>query len=72
MTGGVQAQSPGNAYDDPQPCGPGADTAFQPEPHEITSGHFALFDAYWRFPDADPDHRVEDTNYLHTNLCPPR
>ncbi len=54
-----------NTYLDPQPCGPGADTAFQPEPHEITKGHFALFDAYWR-------QTGTGTGALHTNLCPPK
>ena len=59
-TGPAQAQTPDNAYADPQPCGPGAATAFMPEPHEVTTGHFALFDAYWeitrdatRTPDLD-------------------
>ena len=55
-TGPAQAQSPGNTdsypnlstYPNPQPCGPGAGTAFMEEPHEITTGHYALFDAYWR------------------------
>lgn len=66
-TGGpAQAQSDGNAYANPQPCGPGAATAFQPEPHEITSGHFALFDAYWNWTD-----EKERVGSLHTNLCPP-
>ena len=68
-SGPAQAQSPSNTYTDPQPCGPGAGTAFQPEPHEITTGHFALFDAYWESPPANP---TVDTNYLHTNLCPPK
>ena len=52
----AQTPPPGNAdrypnlstYDDPQPCGPGAGTAFMEEPHEIQTGHYALFDAYWR------------------------
>ena len=39
-----------NTYPDPQPCGPGAGTAFMEEPHEIQTGHYALFDAYWRIP----------------------
>ena len=69
--GSVQAQSVTptptpvvNTYPDPQPCGEGAATAFQPEPHEIKSGHFALFDSYWRATGAS-------TGVLHTNLCPP-
>ena len=52
----AQTPPPGNTdrypnlstYPDPQPCGPGAGTAFMEEPHEITTGHYALFDAYWR------------------------
>lgn len=68
QSGGVLAQNPTNTYENPQPCGPGAGTAFMPEPHEITSGHFALFDAYW---ESRPQHPEDDANYLHTNLCPP-
>ena len=69
----TSAQSPDNTYDAPKPCGPGAETAFQPEPHEITKGHYALFDAYWEWlqvddPDDDTDSNV---GVLHTNLCPP-
>lgn len=78
LSGGAQAQSPDNNYDDPQPCGPGADTAFQPEPHEITSGHFALFDAYWERTGSqrqDEDGPAQlpsaNTGWLHTNACPP-
>ena len=65
---------PGNTspYADPQPCGPGAGDAFMPEPHEITEGHFALFDAYWEDTSAtesvDPGGK---TGILHTNTCPP-
>ena len=68
-TGPAAAQSPDNAYADPQPCGPGAETAYQPEPHEITAGHFALFDAYWQWLVQDP--ADENVGILHTNLCPP-
>lgn len=53
-----------NVWPNPQPCGPGAETAFQPEPHKVTEGHFALFDAYWRSTGIS-------TGVLHTNLCPP-
>ena len=60
-----------NTYPDPQPCGPGAGTASQPEPHEITTGHFALFDAYWRAT-ARNQQGVADAGVLHTNLCPPK
>ena len=69
IIGPAAAQSPDNAYADPQPCGPGAETAYQPEPHEITQGHFALFDAYWEWRVQDPDD--ENVGLLHTNLCPP-
>ena len=68
-TGPAAAQTPDNIYDDPQPCGPGAQTAYQPEPHEITEGHFALFDAYWEWRVQDPND--ENVGLLHTNLCPP-
>ena len=51
----------------PQPCGPYAAEAFQPEPHEKTSGHYALFDAYWE--DRERNHTEE--RLLHTNTCPP-
>ncbi len=61
-----------NTYEDPQPCGPDAGNAFMPEPHEITEGHFALFDAYWEDTSAtesvDPGGK---TGVLHTNTCPP-
>lgn len=66
--GGAQAQSPDNTYDDPQPCGPGAQTAFQPEPHEVTTGHFALFDAYWQWTSSED---LDNTGVLRTNACPP-
>ncbi len=59
-------------YTNPQPCGPG-DTirvAFMPEPHEITEGHFALFDAYWE--DTTATGSTEgNSGILHTNTCPP-
>ncbi|MDE2939472.1 MAG: hypothetical protein OXR67_11245 [Chloroflexota bacterium] len=63
--GPTQAQNAtNNTYDDPQPCGLGAATAFQPEPHEITKGHFALFDVYWQ-------RTGTSTGLLRTNTCPP-
>ena len=77
----TSAQSPDNTYDDPQPCGfgQGASTAFQAEPHEKTTGHYALFDAYWedtgpdqaQTPGLDPDQTPDNTGILHTNECPP-
>ena len=66
-TGPAQAQDPRNIYDDPQPCGPGAAPAYQPEPHEVSEGHFALFDGYWQWRSQDPI----NVGVLHTNLCPP-
>ena len=68
--GPARAQTSDNTYPDPQPCGPGANTAFMNEPHEVTSGHFALFDAYWAWTAGLGDD-AEDTGVLHTNLCPP-
>ena len=67
--GPTQAQNATNTYDDPQPCGPGAAKAFQPEPHEVTTGHFALFDAYWQWTSSD---NLDNTGVLRTNTCPPR
>ncbi|MDE2940428.1 MAG: cadherin repeat domain-containing protein [Chloroflexota bacterium] len=77
--GPTQAQNADNTYTNPQPCGPAAETAFQPEPHEITTGHFALFDAYWEWlppepaqlPGQDPQDPV-NVGLLHTNTCPPK
>jgi len=68
----TQAQNADNSYADPQPCGPGAETAFQPEPHEITAGHFALFDAYWQPTIDDESTSLVNTGVLHTNECPPQ
>ena len=60
----------GNTYADPQPCGPGAGDAFMPEPHEITSGHFYLFDSYWENT-TNTGSANGNTGLLHTNECPP-
>ena len=68
MVAPTSAQSPPNLYGNPQPCGPGAETAFQPEPHEIHAGHFALFDAYWQWTSNED---LDNTGVLHTNTCPP-
>ena len=63
-------------YADPQPCGPGAGVASMAEPHEITEGHFALFDAYWESTTPEPGESTDldpaNTGVLHTNLCPPK
>ena len=82
-SGPAQAQSPDetptptatpvvNTYPKPQPCGPGAGTASMAEPHEITEGHFALFDAYWRVTARGTGADEPDSGWLHTNLCPPK
>ncbi len=62
-----------STYPDPQPCGPGAPgIADMKEPHEITSGHYALFDAYWRtISKGEQSHETAGVGVLHTNLCPP-
>ena len=61
-----------DTYDDPQPCGPGAGDADMDEPHKITTGHYALFDAYWRTTSrGESDIDVAGAGVLHTNLCPP-
>ena len=67
-SGPAQAQNADNTYPDPRPCGPGPNTAeaFQPEPHEVTEGHFALFDAYWEWTNSNPNQGI-----MHTNDCPP-
>lgn len=73
----AQEQLPGstplNTYSDPKPCGPtpGADTAFQPEPHEITTGHFAVFDSYWENTTGLVSSNGK-TGILRTNECPPK
>ena len=70
MTAGpAQAQTPdaNNNYANPKPCGPGAEDAFQPEPHEVTEGHIAFFDSYWEWRGDSMDVGV-----LHTNMCPPK
>ncbi len=59
-------------YPDPQPCGPGAGTAFQPEPHEVRTGHFAFFDAYWRITGRSVEGDSPDIGVLYINECPPK
>ena len=71
-SGPAQAQNPTNTYDDPQPCGPSPESlapAFMEEPHEVTSGHYALFDAYWEQLDVGDD--PDKDGVLHLNTCPP-
>ena len=60
-----------STYPNPQPCGPGAGTAFMNEPHEVTTGHFALFDAYWRtISNGGGPLDTDGVGVLHTNECP--
>ena len=63
-----------STYPNPQPCGPGAGDASMQEPHEIRTGHYALFDAYWRTIKEGANvggMDVPGVGVLHTNLCPP-
>ena len=70
-----QDQDANHNFIDAPPCGPGADTAFMEEPHERTTGHFALFDTYWEKITPDPGAAIGldqiDIGILHTNTCPP-
>ena len=73
-TGNTDGYTNLNTYPDPQPCGPGAGAAFMQEPHELTTGHYALFDAYWRTISEGSSVAGTDlpgVGVLHTNLCPP-
>ncbi len=80
----AQSELPGNTpallnvYTNPQPCGEGPDTlaaADMSEPHERTTGHYALFDTYWEKTASDPGESTDtdpaNTGILHTNTCPP-
>ncbi len=55
----------------PDPCGPGQDPAnFPNDPAEVvSSGHYAIFDAYWLQADLGDD--AKRTGTLNNNLCPP-
>ena len=66
-TGSALAQAPtGNEYPTPKPCGPGQDNYPANHDEVVSSGHYALFDAYWqRLSGPEPD------GNLHNNLCPP-
>ncbi len=71
-TGNIGGYTNLSTYANPQPCGPGAGTAFMQEPHEITTGHYALFDAYWRtISNGVVGLDADGVGVLHTNLCPP-
>ena len=70
--GPALAQNADNTYPDPQPCGPGAATAFMEEPHELTSGHYALFDSYWQWTKESTEDDPGNEGVLHTNECPPK
>ncbi len=52
----------------PKPCGPGANPVPDSPDPEISSGHHAIFDAYW-WPLKDG---VDGSGTLNNNLCPPR
>ena len=69
--GPTQAQNADNTYPDPQPCGPNAGTASMEEPHEVTEGHFALFDAYWEWTEHWTDDDNPNEGIMHANDCPP-
>lgn len=74
FTGGsAQAQAPtGNAYDDPQPCGPGQQNPPTTDAaEEVPSGHYALFDVYWQRAANLGDEPDKETGSLNANLCPP-
>ena len=61
VAGAAQAQTPGKAFPDPKPCGPGAEAVPDPADATISEGHFAVFDGYWNSTDKT----------LELNLCPP-
>ena len=42
------------------------------EPHEVRTGHYALFDAYWRITGRSLDGDSPDTGVLYMNECPPK
>ena len=65
--GPAQAQNADGTHPNPQPCGPGAADVSDKPTKEITSGHYALFDAYWWKFDKD----AEKSGTLNNNLCPP-
>lgn len=65
--GPIQAQNADGSHPDPQPCGPGAAKVADNPDKQITSGHYALFDAYWwKF-----DKNAKKSGTLNNNLCPP-
>ena len=74
--GPAQAQNAANTYADPVPCGPGPNTATvnMEEPHELTTGHYALFDSYWQWTHTAASDDPDDTHegIMHANECPPK
>ena len=56
----------------PDPCGPGQDPDNYPDDPaaQKSSGHYAIFDAYW-LPDPRLDEEDPETGTLNNNLCPP-
>ena len=71
-TGGNAGDDTLNNWDNPQPCGPGAGTAFMAEPHELHSGHYALFEGYWRTTSRGLEDDEPGVGELHMNECPPK
>ena len=71
-TGGNANSDTLNEWDNPQPCGPGAGTAFMAEPHELHSGHYALFEGYWRTTSRGLGDDAAGVGELHMNECPPK
>ena len=53
----------------PDPCGPGRDNFPDNPAAQKTTGHYALFDAYWLPADLGDDAEKDGT--LNNNLCPP-
>ena len=71
----AQAQNADNTFADPVPCGPGPNTgtASMEEPHEVTTGHYAIFDSYWEWTQQATDGPPARTNEgaIRINDCPP-
>lgn len=64
-----------NNWPDPQPCGTGTgNKAMMDEPHEVQTGHFAVFDAYWYTtpPSPGPGSSAAGIGKLYLNECPPK
>ncbi len=70
-SGAGPAQAQGNPADPPPLCGPGQSKDNFPDSplEEVSSGHYAIFDAYW-LPAPSLGDDVRDGT-LNNNLCPP-